>query len=83
MVLLIIIPFLNGYFIGNIPNIFRQTHIYGSAGPPGPNDFDPLGIGSSEIQPENIPWTITHCHYAMYQKIPSAYVKIAIENDHL
>ena len=28
MVLLIIITFLNGYFIGNIPNIFRQTHIY-------------------------------------------------------
>ena len=27
MVLLIIIPFWNGYFIGNIPNIFRQTHI--------------------------------------------------------
>ena len=27
MVLLIIIPFLNGYFIGNIPNIFRQTHM--------------------------------------------------------
>ena len=27
MVLLIIIPFLNGYFIGNIPNIFRHTHI--------------------------------------------------------
>ena len=27
MVLLIIIPFLNGYFIGNIPNIFRRTHI--------------------------------------------------------
>ena len=27
LVLLIIIPFLNGYFIGNIPNIFRQTHI--------------------------------------------------------
>ena len=27
MVLLIIIPFLDGYFIGNIPNIFRQTHI--------------------------------------------------------
>ena len=27
MVLLIIIPFLNGYFIGNIPNIFRPTHI--------------------------------------------------------
>ena len=27
MVLLIIIPFLNGYFIGNIPNIFRQTQI--------------------------------------------------------
>ena len=26
MVLLIIIPFLNGYFIGNIPNIFRQSH---------------------------------------------------------
>ena len=26
MVLLIIIPFLNGNFIGNIPNIFRQTH---------------------------------------------------------
>ena len=21
------IPFLNGYFIGNIPNIFRQTHL--------------------------------------------------------
>ena len=28
MVLLIIIPFLNGYFIGNIPNIFRQTQMY-------------------------------------------------------
>ena len=27
MVFMIIIPFLNGYFIGNIPNIFRQTHI--------------------------------------------------------
>ena len=27
MVLLIIIPFLNGYFIGNIPNTFRQTHV--------------------------------------------------------
>ena len=25
--LMIIIPFLNGYFIGNIPNIFRQTHM--------------------------------------------------------
>ena len=28
MVLLIIIPMKNGYFIGNIPNIFRQTHIH-------------------------------------------------------
>ena len=28
MVLLIIIPMKNGYFIGNIPNIFRQTHIF-------------------------------------------------------
>ena len=28
MVLLIIIPMKNCYFIGNIPNIFRQTHIY-------------------------------------------------------
>ena len=27
MVLLIIIPMKNGYFIGNIANIFRQTHI--------------------------------------------------------
>ena len=27
MVFMIIIPFLNGYFIGNIPNIFRQTHL--------------------------------------------------------
>ena len=27
MVLLIIIPMKNGYFSGNIPNIFRQTHI--------------------------------------------------------
>ena len=25
LVLLIIIPFLNGYFIGNIPNMFRQS----------------------------------------------------------
>ena len=25
--LLIIIPFLNGYFIGSIPNIFRQTQM--------------------------------------------------------
>ena len=24
---MIIIPFLNGYFIGNIPNMFRQTHM--------------------------------------------------------
>ena len=29
MVLLIIIPMKNGYFIGNIPNIFRQTHMIG------------------------------------------------------
>ena len=29
MVLLIIIPLFNGYFIGNIPNIFRQTHMAG------------------------------------------------------
>ena len=28
---MIIIPFLNGYFIGNIPNMFRHTHIF----PPG------------------------------------------------
>ena len=28
MVLLIIIPMKNGYFIGNIPNIFRQTHMW-------------------------------------------------------
>ena len=27
MVLLIIIPMKNGYFIGNMPNIFRQTHM--------------------------------------------------------
>ena len=27
MVLLIIIPMKNGYFIGNVPNIFRQTHM--------------------------------------------------------
>ena len=27
MVFMIIIPFLNGYFIGNIPNMFRQTHL--------------------------------------------------------
>ena len=27
MVLLIIIPFLNGYFIGKINPIFRQTHM--------------------------------------------------------
>ena len=32
MVLLIIIPMKNGYFIGNIPNIFRQTHIFGTFG---------------------------------------------------
>ena len=30
MVLLIIIPMKNGYFIGNIPNIFRQTHLFNS-----------------------------------------------------
>ena len=29
MVLLIIIPMKNGYFIGNIPNIFRQAHMDG------------------------------------------------------
>ena len=28
MVLLIIIPMKNGYFIGNIPNIFRQTQLF-------------------------------------------------------
>ena len=27
MVFMIIIPMKNGYFIGNIPNIFRQTHL--------------------------------------------------------
>ena len=27
MVFMIIIPFFNGYFIGNIPNIFRQTQL--------------------------------------------------------
>ena len=27
MVFMIIIPMKNGYFIGNIPNIFRQSHI--------------------------------------------------------
>ena len=27
MVLLIIIPFLNGYFIGNIPHFQVQTHL--------------------------------------------------------
>ena len=27
-----LIPFLNGYFIGNIPNIFRQTHVVHSNG---------------------------------------------------
>ena len=27
MVFMIIIPMKNGYFIGNIPHIFRQTHI--------------------------------------------------------
>ena len=31
MVLLIIIPFLNGYFIGKINPIFRQTHIQNDA----------------------------------------------------
>ena len=28
VLLIIIIPIKNGYFIGNIPNIFRQTHIW-------------------------------------------------------
>ena len=32
MVLLIIIPFLNGYIIGNIPNIFRQTQLVITSG---------------------------------------------------
>ena len=32
MVLLIIIPFLNGYFIGKINPIFRQTHVPISSG---------------------------------------------------
>ena len=27
MVFMIIIPMKNGYFTGNIPNIFRQTHM--------------------------------------------------------
>ena len=40
MVLLIIIPFLNGYFIGNIPNIFRQTHISASFKTKQPNQLD-------------------------------------------
>ena len=33
MVLMIIIPMKNGYFIGNIPNIFRQTHMDGFTQP--------------------------------------------------
>ena len=28
MVFMIIIPMKNGYFIGNIPNSFRQTHMF-------------------------------------------------------
>ena len=27
MVFIVMIPMENGYFIGNIPNIFRQTHM--------------------------------------------------------
>ena len=33
MVLLIIIPMKNGYFIGNIPNILRQAHMDPLKGP--------------------------------------------------
>ena len=36
MVLRIIIPMKNGYFIGNIPNIFRQTQFCGWSNPSNP-----------------------------------------------
>ena len=43
MVLLIIIPMKNGYFIGNIPNIFRQTHM-AQAGLVRSSHTDPLDL---------------------------------------
>ena len=57
MVFMIIIPMKNGYFIGNIPNIFRQTHMnfmvpivilcrFGSRG--APKSF-PKAIGTTPI----------------------------------
>ena len=57
MVLLIIIPFLNGYFIGNIPNIFRQTHI---------KDIKGKAIQS---QSTNKPWPWPHVHLGWRKRI--------------
>ena len=53
MVLLIIIPMKNGYFIGNIPNIFRQTQI-GTLDPP---DFETLIYQISPVlRPQSQGW---------------------------
>ena len=49
MVLLIIIPFLNGYFIGNIPNIFRQTHMMMTG-----HSFPPLSLVRSRLARHNL-----------------------------
>ena len=67
MVLLIIIPMKNGYFIGNIANIFRQTHIWKNTeiSTPGGDELEELGIGhhhgsaSASIPPWGDPRDLT------------------------
>ena len=61
MVLLIIIPMKNGYFIGNIPNIFRQTHVPIQNG-------DICHFAKRNLQNRSrVPWT---CDSAMVLGIP-------------
>ena len=73
MVLLIIIPMKNGYFIGNIPNIFRQTRMF-SVGfiqlfmgiQPTPADWNPL-------KPQQIRcWSFAIDFYVVVKFTPSS-----------
>jgi len=49
MVLLIIIPFLNGYFIGKINPIFRQTQMAGFVHEPMEMTGGPLEINGEKV----------------------------------
>ena len=47
---LLSLSLLNGYFIGNIPNIFRQTHIFITKFPSGEIPNDPVSALAKELK---------------------------------